>query len=67
MVFSNMPSFLSRDEWISSIIEIVVSSLHDERVEVREKSGKILSGLLHCEFIRGERKAKLMVNSIFKP
>jgi hypothetical protein len=63
MVFSNMPSFLSRDEWVSSVIEIVESSLRDDRVEVRDKSGKILSGLLHCQFIRGDRKTKLMVRS----
>ena len=66
MVFSNMPSLLSRDEWIHSIIEIVEIALRDERVEVREKAGQVLSGLLHCEFIRGDRKTKLMVCSILE-
>lgn len=61
-VFSNMPSYLSRDDWVHSIIEIVEISLRDERVEVREKAGQVLSGLFHCEFIRGERRTKLLVS-----
>jgi hypothetical protein len=37
LVFSNMSSFLSRDEWVSSVIEIVESAIRDDRVEIRVK------------------------------
>ena len=62
MVFTNLHSFLSEEAWVSAVIEIVEASLRDDRLEVREKSAKILSGLLHCEFIRGDRKRKLIVS-----
>ena len=62
MVFTNLHSFLSQEVWVSAVVEIVEASLRDDRLEVREKSAKILSGLLHCEFIRGDRKRKLIVS-----
>ena len=62
MVFTNLHSFLSEEAWLSAVVEIVEASLRDDRLEVREKSAKILSGLLHCEFIRGDRKRKLIVS-----
>ena len=34
--------------------------LKDERVEVREKAGKVLGGLLHCSFLSKEESAKLL-------
>ena len=34
--------------------------LKDERVEVREKAGKVLGGLLHCSFLSKEESNKLL-------
>ena len=34
--------------------------LKDERVEVREKAGKVLGGLLHCSFLSKEESSKLL-------
>ena len=61
-MFSNMPSVLSKDEWPSLVVQIVEKGLNDESVEVRVKSGQVLSGLLHCAFISKEGRDQLLVS-----
>ena len=58
-VFHNMSILLSKDEWVETVQEIVLRLLEDERLEVREKAGQVLGGLLHCAFIPD--KATLLV------
>merc|ERR1711997_102440 len=60
IVFSNMPSVLSKDAWPSLVVQIVEKGLNDESVEVRVKSGQVLSGLLHCAFISKEERERLL-------
>ena len=50
-VFHNMSILLSKDEWVETVQETVLRLLEDERLEVREKAGQVLGGLLHCAFI----------------
>uniref|UniRef100_A0A0C9QKU2 PSME4 protein n=1 Tax=Fopius arisanus TaxID=64838 RepID=A0A0C9QKU2_9HYME len=50
-VFYNMGVILSKGEWVARIQGIVLRMLEDERVEVREKAGQVLCGLLHCTFL----------------
>ncbi|XP_014204670.1 proteasome activator complex subunit 4B [Copidosoma floridanum] len=51
LVFHNMSLFLSNEGWIRDVQNVVVKCLEDERLEVREKSAKLLGGLLHCNVI----------------
>ena len=44
----------------SHFVNISARLLKDERVEVREKAGKVLGGLLHCSFLSKEESAKLL-------
>ena len=46
-----MSSVLSLPSCVDVVITSVKNALEDERVEVREKAGGILGGLLHCEFM----------------
>lgn len=50
-VFYNMGVILSNQEFVDSVLGIVLELLQDERLEVREKAGQVLGGLLHCTFI----------------
>jgi len=59
-VFSNLAAFYSQPEEAARISTIVARLLRDERVEVREKAGKVLGGLLHCSFISTSDSAKLL-------
>lgn len=61
-MFSNMPSVLSKDAWPSLVVQIVEKGLNDESVEVRVKSGQVLSGLLHCAFISKVGREQLLVS-----
>ncbi|XP_043684421.1 proteasome activator complex subunit 4B-like isoform X1 [Vespula pensylvanica] len=58
LIFYNMSIVLSKDEWVNCIKEVVLNLLEDNRLEVREKAGHVLGGLLHCAFIP-EQKALL--------
>ncbi|XP_012258033.2 proteasome activator complex subunit 4B-like [Athalia rosae] len=51
LVFHNMSILLSNSSWIDQVRKIVLRLLEDERLEVREKAGQVLGGLLHCTFI----------------
>ncbi|XP_008550347.1 proteasome activator complex subunit 4 [Microplitis demolitor] len=50
-VFHNMGVIVSNESWVERIQEIVLRLLADERLEVREKAGQVLCGLLHCAFL----------------
>ncbi|CAH0386282.1 unnamed protein product [Bemisia tabaci] len=50
-IFHNMALIISNPLWIKQVSEMVEKLLENERVEVREKAGEVLSGLLHCGFI----------------
>ncbi|XP_043485466.1 proteasome activator complex subunit 4A-like [Polistes fuscatus] len=50
-IFYNMSIVLMKDEWVNCIKNVVINLLEDIRLEVREKAGHVLGGLLHCGFI----------------
>ncbi|CAG9857916.1 unnamed protein product [Phyllotreta striolata] len=50
-IFYNMAAINSRPEWVQEIQSIVLELLEDGQHEVRTQAGKVLSGLLHCQFI----------------
>ncbi|KAK0164442.1 hypothetical protein PV328_003071 [Microctonus aethiopoides] len=50
-VFHNMGVIMSNDEWVKRIQEMVLRLIADERLEVREKAGRVLCGLLHCALL----------------
>jgi proteasome activator subunit 4 len=41
-------------------VNIVTRLIKDDRIEVREKAGKVLGGMLHCSFISADAASKLM-------
>ncbi len=57
----NMPTIMSRPEWVDQVMDVVEGCLQDERVEVRTKAGQVLGGLLHCAFVNQERRDALLV------
>jgi len=59
-VFSNLAAFYSQPEQSLRISAVVARLLRDKRVEVREKAGKVLGGLLHCSFISTSDSTKLL-------
>lgn len=50
-VFTNMALYRSQKKEAARVIDIITRLLKDERIEVREKAGKVLGGLLHCSFL----------------
>ncbi|CAH1108407.1 unnamed protein product [Psylliodes chrysocephalus] len=50
-IFYNMAAINSRLEWVKEIQSVVLELLEDAQHEVRIQAGKVLSGLLHCQFI----------------
>jgi len=59
-VFTNMALFHSQKDQADRVVDIVTRLIKDERIEVREKAGKVLGGMLHCSFISKEVSSKLM-------
>eukprot|EP00095_Tigriopus_kingsejongensis_P000186 maker-scaffold41_size498431-snap-gene-0.12 protein:Tk00186 transcript:maker-scaffold41_size498431-snap-gene-0.12-mRNA-1 annotation:"proteasome activator complex subunit 4" len=59
-VFMNLPSLLSRPDWMGEIVEIATKSLESERIEIREKAGQFLCGLLHCDFVSDGKRVELL-------
>jgi len=59
-VFNNLSSVLSLPEQAARVTAIVTKLLKDVRVEVREKAGVVLGGLLHCDFIPSDQVQTLM-------
>ncbi|OXU20844.1 hypothetical protein TSAR_014413 [Trichomalopsis sarcophagae] len=57
-LFHNMSVLLSEKKWIGSVQTLVVRSLQDERVEVRERAAQVFNGMLHCTLEEFKRLAK---------
>lgn len=51
LVFNNMPTVLSRPQWVDQVQSIVLRLLEDSVLEVRIKAAQVLGGLLHCAFL----------------
>lgn len=49
-VFHNFGIYLNSQR-IEAVRDVVLKLIEDERVEVREKSGLVLGGLLHCDYL----------------
>ncbi|XP_076268331.1 proteasome activator complex subunit 4-like isoform X1 [Rhynchophorus ferrugineus] len=50
-VFYNMPTVNKNPEWVLQIQQLVLELLEDTQPEVRLEAAKVVSGLLHCQFI----------------
>ncbi len=57
-----MPVLLSNPDWVDRVMNLVLSALEEERVEVRQRAATVLGGLLHCQFVEKDRKEKLLVS-----
>ncbi|KAK8724601.1 hypothetical protein OTU49_011168 [Cherax quadricarinatus] len=55
-VFTNMFTILSDEKATQQVQELVVGLLSDVRLEVQQMASTVLSGLLHCKFIKAEDK-----------
>nr|CAD7425108.1 unnamed protein product [Timema monikensis] len=51
LVFHNMATFQSSDDWVNMMNSIVLRLLEDDWLEVREKAAQVLGGLIHCDFL----------------
>lgn len=51
LVFNNMPTVLSKEQWVQQVQLIVLRLLEDSVLEVRVKAAQVLGGLLHCAFL----------------
>ncbi|XP_066249765.1 proteasome activator complex subunit 4B-like [Euwallacea similis] len=51
-VFYNLPTLLTHSEWVLKVQNLVLILLEDIQPEVRVEAAKVVSGLLHCQFIR---------------
>ncbi len=60
--FTNMPLVMNKPKMLETVLAIVVDvGLECDRVEVRLKAGEVLSGLVHCSFVSGDKREKLKV------
>ena len=59
-VFTNMALFHSQTDQADRVVNIVTRLIKDDRIEVREKAGKVLGGMLHCSFISADVASKLL-------
>ncbi|KAI1295461.1 Proteasome activator complex subunit 4 [Halotydeus destructor] len=55
-VSTNLFSVMCNEKWVKEVIEMILSMLEDERIEVRESAANTLGGLIHCEFIKVDKK-----------
>uniref|UniRef100_A0A8D8S251 Proteasome activator complex subunit 4 n=1 Tax=Cacopsylla melanoneura TaxID=428564 RepID=A0A8D8S251_9HEMI len=53
-LFYNLNTMSSAPVWIARVYSLVLGTLRDERVEIREKSGVVLGSLIHVNFIRDQ-------------
>ncbi|KAI1887190.1 hypothetical protein AGOR_G00203600 [Albula goreensis] len=51
MVFYNLFTFLSDEQSVQAVRELVLTLLEDEQLEVREMAATTLSGFLQCNFL----------------
>jgi len=59
-VFTNMASFQCKSEEAARVVNIVKRLIKDDRIEVKEKAGKVLGGMLHCSFIPDDVASELL-------
>ncbi|CAN7938235.1 unnamed protein product [Ixodes hexagonus] len=52
LVFSNLFTMQSCEQWRDAVVGHTLSLLKDPRLEVRETAAETLGGLLHCEFLK---------------
>lgn len=51
LIFYNMATINSNKQWVLQIQDLVLQLLEDSQPEVRVEAAKVVSGLLHCQFI----------------
>ncbi|QQP39732.1 Uncharacterized protein FKW44_013543, partial [Caligus rogercresseyi] len=59
-VFTNFLSICKDEAIVTRIQDFVVGLMSDENLQVRSKAAKILCGLLHSKFLRGDSCDKLL-------
>ncbi len=59
-VFTNFMSLCLHRNLVQKIEELVIGMMQDETLQVRQKATKILSGLIHSQFIDLEGQARLI-------
>ena len=55
-IFTNLAAFISVPEEAITLVETVLKLLKDSQLEVREKAGKVLGGLFHCNFVSASQR-----------
>lgn len=55
-LFYNLATISSDADWSTQMYSLVLTLLRDERVEIREKSGVVLSSLIHVNFVRDQNE-----------
>jgi proteasome activator subunit 4 len=55
-IFTNMPTVISKIEWVEKVTKIVLRLLEDKVLEVREKASEVLTDLIHCSFIPSQNE-----------
>lgn len=61
-IFTNFPSLAHGAGYRPRVTELVLSLLQDPHITVRQKSAKILGGLVHSGFITGDAVDHLLAN-----
>ena len=61
-VFTNFPSVAHSVEHRTRVTELVLALLQDEHITVRQKSAKVLGGLVHSGFITGDALSSLIAS-----
>ena len=61
-VFTNFPQLACSEDYVGQVRDLVVSLLQDENMTVRQKSAKILGGLLHSGFLAGDAVSTLLAD-----
>ena len=59
LIFINFAAFVSVPEETERLVSVVLRLLKDPQLEVREKAGKVLGGLLHCGFVSAHQRETL--------
>jgi len=60
-VFTNFPALVHSSTYRDQVTRLVLSLLQDPHITVRQKAAKILGGLLHSGFIKGEAVDSLLM------
>jgi len=63
-IFTNFAVFISVQNELGAaqtVVDTVVTLLQDPQLEVREKAGTVLGGLVHCGFITAEQREAMTI------